>query len=94
MKTLWFKARYASPILSGEKRDTIRRRSNRYRVGEIVALTIGPRPSFAIVRIVAIEPAAPESLDPERRATINDLLGTEGSLDKITFEVLGRENGN
>ena len=94
MKTIWFKARYVAPILSGEKIDTIRRHSNRYRAGEIIALTIGPRPPFAVARIVAIEPAAPESLDPERRATINDLLGTEGSLDKITFEVLGRENGN
>lgn len=67
MKTLWFKFEFVAPILSGEKRDTIRAQSTRLpRVGDVVAFSVGPRTPFAQCVIDRIETVTPDDLPQDR----------------------------
>lgn len=90
MKTLWFKQCYVSPILSGEKTDTIRRDSDRLPVpGEIVAFSVGPRPAFCRVKIVKRELIDLAQLKNARRREVLGIYADEsGPMARLTFRVL------
>ena len=90
MKSLWFKAHLASDILAGVKLDTIRRRSSRLPgVGELVRLTVGPRPAFAIARILSVSPVEIETLTDERRTQVLGCYrASDGPFVRLTFELL------
>lgn len=90
MKSIRFKGCFVAPILSNEKRDTIRRSSKRLpAVGETVALTVGPRPPFAYASITAVEPV--QEIHEERKAQVIDCLGeSAGPLVRVSF-VLANE---
>lgn len=85
MKTLWFKRQFIEPILAGEKRDTIRvLRRRRFHVGELVALSNGPRAPFATARVAAVEPVQ-VGVEPERLAAVMAWCG-EGEPTRIRFD--------
>lgn len=87
MKTLWFKQCYVSPILAGEKTDTIRRESDRLpKEGEVVALTVGPRPPFCSVRIVRRERIDLSTIPDARRREVLGIYADEsGPMARLTF---------
>jgi len=79
MKTLWFKAEFVAPILSGDKRDTIRKPSNRLpSVGDEVAFSVGPRTPFARAVVVAVE-----SIDPSRDVSSSRAAQVAGCYDRL-----------
>lgn len=71
MKTLWFKAEFVAAILSGNKTDTMRVPSSRLpSVGDRVALSVGPRPPFAVATITGVSRIALSRLSAVRRAQV------------------------
>ncbi len=90
MKTLWFKQCYIAPILAREKKDTIRRESNRLpKVGEVVALTVGPRPAFGQARIMRRERIDPTLLPEARRKEVLGIYQDRvGMMVRIWFELV------
>lgn len=86
---LWFKQRYVESILSGEKTDTIRRRSSRLPVaGQIVSFSVGPRPAFARARVIAVEDVDLSNLSPGRAGQVTELFDPRESFSRIRFELL------
>jgi len=88
MKTLWFKQIYMTPILSGEKTDTIRRRSCKLRAGNVVAFTVGPRPPFARAEILTREDIDLVDLAESRAAQVITLYDNREPLCRLTFRLL------
>lgn len=90
MKTLWFKQCYVSPILSGEKTDTVRRESGRLpNEGDIVALTVGPRPAFCTAKITRRAQINLAALPEKRRAEVLGIYVNEtGPMARLTFRVI------
>jgi len=90
MKSLWFKARYVDDIRDGEKRSTMRKRSSRHPgVGEIVALSVGPRVPFAYARLTAVQQLAWVDLDEAKRSELVSLGYCPGvDLTRLEFECL------
>jgi hypothetical protein len=87
MRTLWFKSEFVVPIMSGEKRDTIRRRSNRLpRAGEVVAFSVGPRPAFAHAVVESVESVG--HIQALRRDRLHELIGEGGDMVRIRFTLL------
>jgi hypothetical protein len=75
MKSLWFKATFVKPILSGQKTDTIRRASNRLpAVGDQIALSVGPREPFATAEVLSVEPAV---MSASKREKVAKLYGDD-----------------
>lgn len=89
MKTLWFKSEFVTPILSGEKRDTIRPESTRLpHVGDTVAFSVGPRPPFAQATIVRIESVKVDELPESRhRALARCAIDARKPLVRLTFSL-------
>jgi hypothetical protein len=86
MKSLWFKAEFVEAILSGKKRDTIRRASNRLPVvGEQVAFSVGPRTPFTVAEITAITPAR---MNATRRNAVAKLYGNADNMVMLRFRLL------
>lgn len=90
MKTLWFKQCHVSPILAGEKTDTIRRKSGRLpNEGDIVALSVGPRLPFCTAEIMRREPIDLSALSPTRRDEVLGIYVDEtGPMTRLTFRIL------
>jgi hypothetical protein len=67
----------------------VRRASSRLpAVGEIVRLTVGPRPAFAYARIIAAVPVDLEALSDGRRAQVLGCYGVEdGPFVRLSFEI-------
>lgn len=89
MKSLWFKQIYVQPILSGEKNYTVRKEGNRNpSVGEIVSLTVGPRPAFARAKIIDKTVFIISSEMKELYGKLYpDYIGT---FEKIVFSILDK----
>lgn len=89
MKTLWFKGEFVAPILSGEKRDTIRKASTRIpKCGDIVAFSVGPRPAFAKARILSVKKTNPSQLSTSRLAQVAGCYDASvEQLVRISFEL-------
>jgi len=87
MKSLWFKEKYVKPILSGEKNYTIRKKSNRNpNIGEIITLTVGPRPPFAKVKIID---KTQFLIPPEMKDVYDNLYPNyTGIFEKIVFTLI------
>jgi len=89
MRHLWFKNCYVQPILKSIKVDTIRRQTSRLpKMNEIVALSVGPRKPFAIVKIINIEIIDFDnpSLCRDRKKTLQKLYPDyEGPLIRLSF---------
>jgi uncharacterized protein YqfB (UPF0267 family) len=87
MKTLWFKQEFVPAILAGEKTDTFRVLGNRkFAVGELVALSNGPRPAFARAIITAIEPVAAD--DQAGRQQLVRRWSGRGKQTRIAFALV------
>ncbi len=89
MKTLWFKSEFVVPILSGEKRDTIRVESTRLpRVGEVVAFSVGPRTPFARCVIDRIETVIPDDFTQDRSQQLAQCaIDATKPLVRLTFSL-------
>jgi hypothetical protein len=93
MRSLWFKRRYVGPILSGQKRDTLRAKPPaRLDTGEIVAASVGPIRPFALLRIEAIQPVTLADLDAETRAAFRAIYpaAEAETVWHIRFRVIER----
>lgn len=91
MRSIWFKQCYVAPILNGEKTDTIRDgdKTGRFRKGDIVAASVGPRPRFAVLEITDVELVDIDSIPVERGLALLELYpNTNGLLTSIGFSVL------
>ena len=93
MKTLWFKQEFVAPILSGEKRDTIRAQSTRLpRVGDAVAFTVGPRPAFAHAIINSVETIASSDISDNRSQQLARCeIDPTKQMVKLTFSLRDKE---
>ena len=82
MKTLWFKQVFVEPIVQGTKTWTVRSKTNGLAVGDVVQCSVGPRPPFAVVKIVDIRETEP---------TVNtkDLYPEAFRLWALEFELWG-----
>lgn len=69
MRGLWFKGKYVDSILSGKKTDTIRT-SCSLSPGEMIRLSVGPRPHFAVAKILSVEKLALAELPEARRRSV------------------------
>lgn len=89
MKTLWFKFEFVAPILSGEKRDTIRVQSTRLpRVGDVVAFSVGSRTPFAQCIVDRIETVTQNDLPQSRSKQLAQCaIDTTKPLVRLTFSV-------
>jgi len=86
--TLWFRRCYVADILSGKKRDTIRRVGSRLpRVGQEVSLSVGPRPAFARALITSADPVSLAELDQERAAAVQQMYGSD-PLVRLRFDLV------
>jgi hypothetical protein len=94
MKILWFKQEFVGSILSGEKRDTIRKASRRLpQAGDIVQFSVGPRPAFARARITAVTPVRHASISAARRAQLARCYEAADPADdmvRLTFDLLSQ----
>ena len=82
---LFFKEIYRQPILSGEKRDTIRLPKRLPRVGCVVQACVGPSRIFARLRILSAESIG--ALTPERAAQVEACYGAlDSAMIRLTFE--------
>ena len=88
MKTLWFKARYVDPILTGQKTHTIRARAPKLGVGEIIDVSVGPRTPFARVKILDISTVDLCALPVEEQRSIADLYPGVTALAKLDFQLI------
>lgn len=90
MKTLWFKSEFVAPILSGEKRDTIRAQSTRLpRAGDVVAFSVGPRAPFAQCIIDRVETITPRNLTQRRSQQLERCaIDATKPLVCLTFSLL------
>jgi len=89
MKTLWFRQVYVPQIIAGTKTHTARRPSSRLpRAGEIVALSVGPRPPFARARVTSVETREWDELSPAKRSELQALGIDSGPICWIEFVVL------
>lgn len=91
MKSIWFKQVYASPILLGEKSDTIRAGDvrHKYRKGENLAASVGPRRPFATLRIEDVELININDISTERKPALLELYPDAGDIfTRISFRVL------
>lgn len=91
MKAIWFKQKYVSPILSGEKADTIRDGDQRHKfaVGDTLNASVGSRPAFARLKVEAVELINIDNLPVERGlALLNLYPNTKGVMTRIAFSVL------
>ena len=86
MKSLWFKQIYVEPILSGKKNYTVRKQAKRNpNKGDIVALTVGPRPAFAKAKIID---KTVFIIPHEMKELYNGLYpGFTGIFEKIVFTI-------
>lgn len=85
---LGFKQQFVSPILNGEKTDTIRKTTN-LRAGDIV--DAGCRydlPPFAALRVLSVSDVTLDDMDPERRAGVVATYPGEQRFVRIAFECL------
>lgn len=90
---IWFKSEFVDPILSGQKRDTIRRATPRYaalRPGSRVSFSVGPRPAFASA--VVTETRDVGDVSPDRLRAATRLVGDGGPLIQIFFRLEGDES--
>ncbi len=88
MRQLWFKQRYVDPILTGEKTSTIRAKQPRFTEGDAVTFHVGPRPAFAIVRIVSIGQRRFASLDPTTQEGVGSIYGDCTTVWRIAFQLV------
>lgn len=91
MRSIWFKACYVEAILSGAKRETVRRErwARSFNVGDVVSFTIGPRPPFAFARITAVGPVILASLPAQKRSALHELYGNQDqTLWQIHFQLV------
>ncbi|MDQ3288924.1 MAG: ASCH domain-containing protein [Pseudomonadota bacterium] len=87
MKTLWFKREFVAPILAGEKTDTFRVLGKRtFAVGELVALSNGPRPAFARALITAVELVAAD--DQAARQSLVAQWSAAGTQTRLAFRLV------
>jgi len=83
MKTLWFKQRYVESILCEEKTFTIRAKTN-LKENDIIALSVGPRPSFAHAKINRIEQVHSSDLSIDYQQNLRTL---NYKLNRILFRI-------
>jgi len=89
MKSLWFKNEYVQPILSGDKKDTIRKSSNHLpKIGEEVELSVGPARVFAKALILSIAPIG--ALSKEREQEVVKIYGSLENLVCVAFNITQR----
>ena len=88
MRGLWFKEKFVAAILSGEKTDTIRT-SCSLSLGEVVRLSVGPRPHFALAKILSVEKLVLAELPESRRHSVIECYpdGVPAPLWRIEFRV-------
>jgi uncharacterized protein YqfB (UPF0267 family) len=80
MRALWFRREYVAPILSGAKQITVRRASSRLpAAGDLIGASIGPRPPFAALRILRVEPITLDQLDPGHAEAVRAFYGREAT---------------
>lgn len=82
-----FRREFVEPILDGRKASTIRGRKPTFRVGDVVTLHVGPRPSFATARIVSIEPVGWDELPLNQRTRLRAIYGDREHLWRVAFVV-------
>ncbi len=87
MRSLWFKKRYVEAILSGEKTTTIRAKQPNVGVGDMVALSVGPRRPFVVVRVLDVERIKLYELSKERRASVRAIYGNIRTAWRVTFKL-------
>jgi hypothetical protein len=85
MKTLWFKQIYVVDILARQKTDTYRKPSTRLpRAGDRIALTVGPRPPFAVATVESVTPVEPHS---EKADELAGIYGPGGTYVRVAFNI-------
>lgn len=88
MKSMWFKSEFVVPILSGEKTDTMRRKSGRLpKVGDVVNFSVGPRTPFASAHVESLEEVSISSLSEERKSQVVKCYGDVNELVRIKFKL-------
>lgn len=89
MYSLWFKQCYVNDILSGAKSSTYRLKRPRFADGDVVSASVGPRLSFALLRVDSISEVDLTSLSTAKHnelAALYDLSNIE-LLYHIEFSI-------
>ncbi len=87
MRSLSFKIMYVDAIIDGSKTSTIRK-STPLRAGDVVALTVGPRPAFATARVTSVESITLDDLEVEQLESVRALYPSSSVLVRVSFVLI------
>lgn len=89
MRSLWFKQRYVSDILSGVKNDTYRTKKPHFKVGEQIVAQVGAAAAFAVLTVTNIRELPTSELNESKRSELKTFydLTNFSLLYHISFTV-------